>query len=257
MVQELRRLFGPAGPDPQLTLDNDLRPEGKAGPLVRSLAAYTTYYQRWAATWEFQALLRARPVGGDPDLGQAFMDVIEPVRYPADGLTAAQVRDIRLMKARVEAERLPRGGDKRTHLKLGLGGLTDVEWTVQLVQLQHAAADPALRTTSTMAGLDAAEAAGLPVGVRRPEPARRLDPRRVAAQRLGALARTAGRVGPGRHARRRRHRPDHRPATRSAVDARGGLPARRPPQPGRDRPELLPEPPGLSQESAGVARRAP
>jgi [glutamine synthetase] adenylyltransferase / [glutamine synthetase]-adenylyl-L-tyrosine phosphorylase len=64
------------------------------------------------------------------------------------------------MKARVEAERLPRGGDKRTHLKLGLGGLTDVEWTVQLMQLQHAAADPSLRTTSTMEGLDAAEAAG-------------------------------------------------------------------------------------------------
>ena len=54
---------------------------------MRSLAAYTTYYARWAATWEFQALLRARPVGGDPDLGQAFMDVIEPVRYPRDGLT--------------------------------------------------------------------------------------------------------------------------------------------------------------------------
>jgi glutamate-ammonia-ligase adenylyltransferase len=160
VVQEVRRLFGPAGPDPQLSLDNDLRPEGKAGPLVRSLAAYRTYYARWAATWEFQALLRARPVGGDHDLGHAFMDVIEPVRYPADGLTPAQVRDIRLMKARVEAERLPRGGDKRTHLKLGLGGLTDVEWTVQLVQLQHAAAEPGLRTTSTMAGLDAAELAG-------------------------------------------------------------------------------------------------
>jgi glutamate-ammonia-ligase adenylyltransferase len=160
VVQEVRRLLGPAASDPQLTLDNDLRPEGKAGPLARSLSAYTTYYERWAATWEFQALLRARPVGGDPGLGQAFMDVIEPVRYPANGLTAAQVRDIRLMKARVEAERLPRGGDKRTHLKLGLGGLTDVEWTVQLVQLQHAGADPALRITSTMEGLDAAEAAG-------------------------------------------------------------------------------------------------
>jgi glutamate-ammonia-ligase adenylyltransferase len=159
VVQEVRRLLGPAS-DPQLTLDNDLRPEGKAGPLARSLSAYTTYYERWAATWEFQALLRARPVGGDPGLGQAFMDVIEPVRYPANGLTAAQVRDIRLMKARVEAERLPRGGDKRTHLKLGLGGLTDVEWTVQFVQLQHAGADPALRITSTMEGLDAAEAAG-------------------------------------------------------------------------------------------------
>ena len=160
VVQEVRRLFGPAGPDPQLTLDNDLRPEGKAGPLVRSLAAYATYYQRWAATWEFQALLRARPVGGNAALGEAFMEAIEPVRYPADGLTPAQVRDIRLMKARVEAERLPRGGDKRTHLKLGLGGLTDVEWTVQLVQLQHAAAEPRLRTTGTMSGLEAAEAAG-------------------------------------------------------------------------------------------------
>jgi glutamate-ammonia-ligase adenylyltransferase len=160
VVQEVRRLFGPAGPDPQLSLDNDLRPEGKAGPLVRSLASYTTYYARWAATWEFQALLRARPVGGDHELGQAFMDVIEPVRYPANGLTPTQVRDIRLMKARVEAERLPRGGDRRTHLKLGLGGLTDVEWTVQLVQLEHAAAEPRLRTTSTMAGLDAAELAG-------------------------------------------------------------------------------------------------
>jgi glutamate-ammonia-ligase adenylyltransferase len=159
VVQEVRRLLGPAS-DPQLTLDNDLRPEGKAGPLARSLSAYTTYYERWAATWEFQALLRARPVGGDPGLGQAFMDVIEPVRYPANGLTAAQVRDIRLMKARVEAERLPRGGDKRTHLKLGLGGLTDVEWTVQFVQLQRAGADQALRITSTMEGLDAAEAAG-------------------------------------------------------------------------------------------------
>jgi [glutamine synthetase] adenylyltransferase / [glutamine synthetase]-adenylyl-L-tyrosine phosphorylase len=160
VVQEVRRLFGPATSDPQLTLDNDLRPEGKAGPLVRSLSAYTTYYERWAATWEFQALLRARPVGGDPSLGQAFIDVIEPVRYPANGLTAGQVREIRLMKARVEAERLPRGGDNRTHLKLGLGGLTDVEWTVQLMQLQHAAADPSLRTTSTMEGLDAAQAAG-------------------------------------------------------------------------------------------------
>jgi glutamate-ammonia-ligase adenylyltransferase len=89
------------------------------------------------------------------------MDVVEPVRYPEGGLTPAQVRDIRLMKARVESERLPRGADKRTHLKLGTGGLTDVEWTVQLIQLQHGYAEPSLRTTGTMAGLDAAERAGL------------------------------------------------------------------------------------------------
>ncbi|MEP6632351.1 MAG: bifunctional [glutamine synthetase] adenylyltransferase/[glutamine synthetase]-adenylyl-L-tyrosine phosphorylase, partial [Lapillicoccus sp.] len=160
VVQELRRLLGAGGPGPPLVLDNDLRPEGKRGPLTRSLAAYATYYRRWAATWEFQALLRARPVAGDPEVGAAFMEVIEPVRYPEGGLTSVQVRDIRLMKARVESERLPRGADKRTHLKLGTGGLTDVEWTVQLIQLQHGAADPALRTTGTMAGLTAAELGG-------------------------------------------------------------------------------------------------
>ncbi len=160
VVQEVRRLLGNGGPGPSLVLDNDLRPEGKRGPLTRSLAAYGTYYQRWAATWEFQALLRARPVAGDPEVGAAFMDVVEPVRYPDGGLSVTQVRDMRLMKARVESERLPRGADKRTHLKLGTGGLTDVEWTVQLTQLQHGAADPALRTTGTMAGLAAAEQGG-------------------------------------------------------------------------------------------------
>jgi glutamate-ammonia-ligase adenylyltransferase len=159
VVQEVRRLLAVRGPGPALVLDNDLRPEGKAGPVVRSLQAYTTYYERWAATWEFQALLRARPVGGDRDLGDAFMEVVNRLRYPADGLTPAQVRDIRLMKARVEAERLPRGGDRRTHLKLGLGGITDVEWTVQLIQLQHGADEPSLRVTGTMAALAAAEAA--------------------------------------------------------------------------------------------------
>jgi glutamate-ammonia-ligase adenylyltransferase len=157
VVQEVRRLLGGGGPGPALDLDNDLRPEGKQGPLTRSLSAYATYYRRWAATWEFQALLRARPVGGDPEVGAAFMEVVEPVRYPANGLTTGQVRDIRLMKARVESERLPRGADKRTHLKLGTGGLTDVEWTVQLFQLEHGAADALLRTTNTMAGLAAAE----------------------------------------------------------------------------------------------------
>ncbi len=160
VVQELLRLMGAAGLGAQLDVDTDLRPEGKNGPLVRSLASYESYYSRWAATWEFQALLRARPVGGDPDLAADFMAVVDRVRYPEGGLTAAQVRDIRVMKARVESERLPRGADRRTHLKLGLGGLADVEWMVQLVQLQHACNDPALRVTGTMTGLDAVEGGG-------------------------------------------------------------------------------------------------
>jgi glutamate-ammonia-ligase adenylyltransferase len=161
VVQEVKRLLGGAGPDPQLGLDADLRPEGKNGPLVRSLTSYATYYRRWALTWEFQALLRARPVAGDPELGSDFVDLVNPLRWPSGGLTREQVRDIRLMKARVEAERLPRGGDRRTNYKLGLGGLTDVEWTTQLIQLRHAHEHLGLRVTGTMAALTAGEELGL------------------------------------------------------------------------------------------------
>ena len=160
VVQELVRLVAATGPD-AIALDADLRPEGKNGPLSRSLASYAAYYERWALTWERQALLRARPVAGDRGLWEAFAALIDPLRFAAAGLTPAQVREIRTMKARVESERLPRGADPRTHLKLGRGGLTDVEWTVQLLQLQHAHAVAALRTTGTVAGLRAAEAVGL------------------------------------------------------------------------------------------------
>ena len=137
-MSELRRLLSAPGPDPAIELDVGLRPEGKNGPLVRSLASYRSYYQRWSLVWEAQALLRATPVAGDAELGKAFEQLIEPVRWPARGLTAADVREVRRIKARVEAERLPKGVDPSRHLKLGRGGLADVEWTVQLLQLQHA-----------------------------------------------------------------------------------------------------------------------
>jgi glutamate-ammonia-ligase adenylyltransferase len=161
VVQELRRLLGTPGPDPQLGLDADLRPEGKNGPLVRSLASYRAYYERWSLTWESQALLRATPIAGDVELGERFLELVDPLRWPARGLSAQQVREIRTLKARMEAERLPRGADPKAHFKLGRGGLADVEWTIQLLQLQHAHAVPALRTTATLPALDAAEAAGL------------------------------------------------------------------------------------------------
>jgi [glutamine synthetase] adenylyltransferase / [glutamine synthetase]-adenylyl-L-tyrosine phosphorylase len=161
VVQELRRLLGSAGPDPQLGLDADLRPEGKNGPLVRSLASYRAYYERWSLTWESQALLRATPIAGDADLGSRFLSLIDPLRWPDAGLTSQQVREIRTLKARMEAERLPRGADPRSHFKLGRGGLSDVEWTVQLLQMQHAHHVAALRTTATLPALAAAEEAGL------------------------------------------------------------------------------------------------
>ncbi|MFG1767613.1 bifunctional [glutamine synthetase] adenylyltransferase/[glutamine synthetase]-adenylyl-L-tyrosine phosphorylase [Micromonospora parva] len=161
IAEELRRLLGVPAPDPPLGVDADLRPEGRQGPLVRSLAAYATYYARWSRVWEAQALLRARFVCGDADLGTEFEAMIDPVRYPADGLTREQVVEIRRIKARVETERLPRGADPATHTKLGRGGLADVEWAVQLVQLRHAGANPALRGTRTLDALAAAERAGL------------------------------------------------------------------------------------------------
>ncbi|GAB3591619.1 bifunctional [glutamine synthetase] adenylyltransferase/[glutamine synthetase]-adenylyl-L-tyrosine phosphorylase [Angustibacter peucedani] len=161
VVGELRRLMSGPGPDPSLQLDADLRPEGKQGPLVRSLASYAAYYARWSLVWEAQALLRATPVAGDAELADAFRRLVDPVRWPDGGIVDADVREVRRVKARVEAERLPRGGDPRQHLKLGRGGLADVEWTVQLLQLRHAHEVEGLRHTGTMTALRVAHEAGL------------------------------------------------------------------------------------------------
>ena len=138
-----------------LEVDADLRPEGKQGALVRSLDSYRAYYERWAETWEFQALLRARPIAGSEDLGRAFVELIDPYRYPRE-FTVEQAQQVRRMKARVEHERMPHGADRTRQLKLGRGGLSDVEWLVQLIQLQHAHKVEGLRTTSTLDALDAA-----------------------------------------------------------------------------------------------------
>lgn len=161
VVKLLVALLGRPGPDPRLDVDAGLRPEGKNGPLVRSLASYREYYARWSLVWEAQALLRASPVAGDPDLGERFLDLVAPIRWPEGGLDARQRREIRTLKARMEAERLPRGADRKTHLKLGHGGLSDVEWVVQLLQLCHAHEHPELRTPSTVQALDAARRLGL------------------------------------------------------------------------------------------------
>ena len=143
-----------------LEVDADLRPEGKQGALVRSLDSYRAYYERWAETWEFQALLRARPIAGSEDLGRAFVELIDPYRYPRE-FTVEQAQQVRRMKARVEHERMPHGADRTRQLKLGRGGLSDVEWLVQLIQLQHAHKVEGLRTTSTLDALDAAVQANL------------------------------------------------------------------------------------------------
>jgi glutamate-ammonia-ligase adenylyltransferase len=158
IVRELNRLTE----DMRLPLDLDigLRPEGKNGAVVRSLDSYRAYYERWSLTWEAQALLRARGAVGDPGVLRAFEELADEVRYPAS-ISEADVREVKRIKARVESERLPQGADPARHLKLGRGSLSDVEWFVQLLQLQHGAELAGLRTTSTLHALDAAVAAEL------------------------------------------------------------------------------------------------
>ncbi|MEU2158623.1 bifunctional [glutamine synthetase] adenylyltransferase/[glutamine synthetase]-adenylyl-L-tyrosine phosphorylase [Streptomyces sp. NPDC019396] len=161
VVAEMRRLLQVPTSDPPLLIDADLRPEGKNGPLVRTLASYAAYYRRWSLVWESQALLRAEPMAGDAELGARFIELIDPLRYPVEGLGDDAVREIRRLKARMETERLPRGADPALHTKLGRGGLSDVEWTVQLLQMRHAWSEPGLRTPRTREALAAAHAAGL------------------------------------------------------------------------------------------------
>ena len=160
VAEEMRRLLALPAPDPPLPLDLGLRPEGRQGPLARSLASYAAYYRRWSIGWEAQALLRALPIAGDVELGMRFLELADEVRYPAT-LSAAAVAEVARLKSRMERERMPKGVDPTLHLKLGPGGLTDVEWAVQLLQLQFGATVPGLRTTSTLDALAAASAAEL------------------------------------------------------------------------------------------------
>jgi glutamate-ammonia-ligase adenylyltransferase len=161
IAEQVRTLLGTPSADPPLEVDAGLRPEGRNGSLVRTLASYETYYAQWAQPWEIQALLRAHRVAGDPELGEQFLLMADKTRYPPGGVSAEAVQEIRRIKARVDAERLPRGADPNTHTKLGRGGLADIEWTVQLLQLRQGHKVPALHTTSTLNALDAIGSAEL------------------------------------------------------------------------------------------------
>ncbi len=133
-------------------LDSAIRPEGKSGPLARSLDSYRRYYQEWAEPWELLALIRARPIAGNKATCEGFMEGIEPMVWRPE-VPLEMVRAIRSIKARVEAERIPPGEDPDYHLKLGKGGLSDVEFLVQMLQLQNGGRQPALRVTGTLDAL--------------------------------------------------------------------------------------------------------
>jgi glutamate-ammonia-ligase adenylyltransferase len=141
-----------------LRVDPRLRPEGRHGPLARSLSGYATYFERWAQTWERQAIARARPVAGDEPLGEQFMELVARAVWERP-FTADDEREVRRMKARIERERIPPAEDPIFHLKLGRGSLSDVEWTVQLLQLRHGVQAPGtMDALAALAGVGAVTA---------------------------------------------------------------------------------------------------
>ena len=146
IVNRVKNLLGSATNQLGIVVDLDLRPEGKNGPMSRTIESHREYAQRWASTWERQAAVRARPIG-EGSLADSARALFDELAY--GGVTESDVRDIRLLKARMENERLPRGIEPARHVKLGPGGLTDVEWTIQLIQMRAGMNNPALRTPST------------------------------------------------------------------------------------------------------------
>jgi [glutamine synthetase] adenylyltransferase / [glutamine synthetase]-adenylyl-L-tyrosine phosphorylase len=155
----LRRFLAGATPAQRIyVVDSDLRPEGRQGALSRTIDGYAAYYDRWALTWERQAMARAQPVAGDPGLGARFLELLDEAVW-GHPFTAEDEREVRRMKARIERERIPPGEDPEFHLKLGRGSLSDVEFTVQLLQMRTGT-----RAPSTMGALERLSSAGVVSG---------------------------------------------------------------------------------------------
>src|SRR5574337_597078 len=132
-------------------VDMRLRPEGRVGPLVYSLRGYELYYESWGQTWERMALIKARPVAGDPTLGAAFLKLVTPFIYRRS-LDFGAIGEIRAMKDRIDTKV---GRDQETfrHVKLGYGGIREVEFIVQTFQLLYGAGDPWIREPNTLRAL--------------------------------------------------------------------------------------------------------
>lgn len=161
VAEELLEAIGSVTPEGQaFKIDAGLRPEGKSGPLARSLHAYLEYYERWAQHWEHQALIKARFAAGDEQLGSALVERTRVFAFP-DRLTPAAVAEMRHLKARMEKERIPRGTDPRRNMKLGPGGMSDIEFAAQTFQLRHAYHLPFMQVSGTVSAIDGARVAEL------------------------------------------------------------------------------------------------
>jgi glutamate-ammonia-ligase adenylyltransferase len=134
--------------------DADLRPEGRSGPLARSMVAFLEYWERWGGAWEFQSLLKARFVAGDDGLGRRFLSAAGDFAFP-DYLPIDRVAEIRRMRVRMETERIKAVDARRFHFKLGYGSLADVQFAVELAQMRHGGEHPEVRRTNTVEALEA------------------------------------------------------------------------------------------------------
>jgi glutamate-ammonia-ligase adenylyltransferase len=160
-AEDLMRAIGEVTPEGQaFRIDAGLRPEGKSGPLARSMDAYREYYARWSKPWEHQALLKARVVAGDAELGREFLDATWDFKYP-ERLGDASMKEIRHLKARMERERIPKGVDPRRHMKMGPGGMADIEFAAQVLQLRYARSIEYLQVHGTLEALAGARFAEL------------------------------------------------------------------------------------------------
>jgi glutamate-ammonia-ligase adenylyltransferase len=140
-------------------IDTRLRPSGRSGPLVSSLEGFRQYHESSAQIWERQALIKARPVAGDQALGERVAGIVSAFVYRAP-LTAAEARELRRLRGRMERE-LAREESGRVNIKTGRGGLVDVEFVTQMLQLHHGYAAPQLRVRSTLAALAALSTSGV------------------------------------------------------------------------------------------------
>src|SRR3954451_15535062 len=153
-AQLVQEIGATTAESPTFRIDARLRPQGNQGPLARSIGGFRQYYTQWGLTWERQALTKARLVAGDAELGARFTELATEFTY-AQPMTDDDVREIRRVKARIERERIPPGEDPQFHLKLGRGSLSDVEFTVQLLEIEHGIHEP-----STAVALETLDASG-------------------------------------------------------------------------------------------------
>ncbi len=140
-------------------VDLRLRPEGQRGPLAQSLGGYEIYYESWGQTWERSALIKARPVAGDESVGREFMERIAPFVY-RKYLDYSAISEIREMKQRINKD-VEKKGKTYKDVKLGYGGIREIEFVIQALQLIYAGRDRSLREKNALKALHMLSQKGL------------------------------------------------------------------------------------------------